>query len=784
MNKLFFVIFFLLVAHTALAQDKEIIIKGVLIDSVQSVVIEDVHIFISSENSEISDFKSQQGGIFYKKIDALSTKEMQVVLSHLNYETVIRRIDITENSLVYDLGEIFMVPKDNIIDEVVVTGRKRVLSRKIDRIAYDVQNDPDKNVESLYDLIQKVPLITIDGLDGVAVKGSKNFRILVNGRESVLFAQNPSQAMKSLQASEIERIEVITNPPAKYDAEGISSLINIITKKQVDNGYNVSLAALYNFPYGPMVNLHSVYKVNKLHISLIGSVFNQRISALPTFSETTYKNQDTKLFQNGSQKFKGNSVTLSGNIAYELDSLNLLSFGLSNRKNDFDRKVNTSSDFSDQNNLSYIYQDGRFDWVTTSLDLNYQKTFKQNSAQLLQFSYRYVNTSNDENNVLDFQNSDIIIREQQNQFGSDEHSIQVDYEQPFKIFSIESGLKYIRRMNKSTFTDLSMGDFDIFRYDYNILNLYHTFELEKNTWSFKGGGRLDVASYPKRYQSTADVNILPSLSVQKTLNEKSALNLSYNKRITRPNILQLNPFVDRSNDYFLNTGNPLLKPVTGHSANISYNYFNKINLYADMGYSFTNNSIENVLEQMSDNIFVFKFLNIGKRKDFNSNINIGFSYRKMRFTLNSAISYIDLNGDYNGFEMSNRGWKSNSSFIFSTEAPYKVRAGVNIRYNTPDIMLQGKTFHYLNSSFSLSKQMFNESFRVFTSINNPFSKYYDDKSYYNTAFANSYSVSKMHYRSFVVTLNYTFKGGNTKKRAPKRNIENDDQDEIELNIFK
>ena len=110
------------------------------------------------------------------------------------------------------------------------------MKQEVDRISYDVQADPDSKALSVLDMMRKVPLLSVDGNDNIQLKGSGNYKILINGKESALVAKNPSDILKSMPATNIEKIEVITTPPAKYDAEGLSGIINIITKKECRPG--------------------------------------------------------------------------------------------------------------------------------------------------------------------------------------------------------------------------------------------------------------------------------------------------------------------------------------------------------------------------------------------------------------------------------------------------------------------------------------------------------------------------------------------------------------------
>src|ERR1700743_2459251 len=150
------------------------------------------------------------------------------------------------------------------------------MKREGDRISYDVQADPESKALTALDMMRKVPLLSVDANDNIKMKGSSNYKILINGRESALVAKDPSDVLKAMPADNIEKIEVITTPPAKYDAEGLAGIINIITKKNADQGYNGQISGRYNSVYGPGYNFNGSYKQGKLGVSGYFGFGNQK----------------------------------------------------------------------------------------------------------------------------------------------------------------------------------------------------------------------------------------------------------------------------------------------------------------------------------------------------------------------------------------------------------------------------------------------------------------------------------------------------------------------------
>src|SRR5476651_2040893 len=170
----------------------------------------------------------------------------------------------------FNAGSIKLSAVSSQLKSVQVSGVKPLMKREVDRIAYDVQADPESTALSALDMMRKVPLLSVDGNDNIQLKGSTNYKILINGKESALVAKNPSDVLKSMPATNIEKIEVITTPPAKYDAEGLAGIINIITKRNADQGYNAGLNTRFNSVFGAGYNLNGTLKQGKFGMSAFG----------------------------------------------------------------------------------------------------------------------------------------------------------------------------------------------------------------------------------------------------------------------------------------------------------------------------------------------------------------------------------------------------------------------------------------------------------------------------------------------------------------------------------
>ncbi len=193
----------------------------------------------------VKNFISKDDGSF--EFSVADSLDWLLVIAFTGYDN--KTVPISKGKSV-DLGQVSLKASGKQMNEVTVVAVKPVIKRDLDGITYDVSADPESPVLDALDLMRKVPLLSVDASDNIKLKGKSNYKILINGKESALMAKNPSDVLRSMPATNIERIEVITTPPAKYDAEGLAGIINIITKKKLDEGYNIGVERTVEYSLG------------------------------------------------------------------------------------------------------------------------------------------------------------------------------------------------------------------------------------------------------------------------------------------------------------------------------------------------------------------------------------------------------------------------------------------------------------------------------------------------------------------------------------------------------
>jgi outer membrane receptor for ferrienterochelin and colicin len=285
---------------------------------------------------------------------------------------------------------------------VSVTAARPLMKQEVDRLSYDVLADPESKTLTALDMIRKVPLLSVDANDAIKLRGSGNYKILLNGKESAIMARNPSDILKSMPGANIVKIEVITTPPAKYDAEGLAGIINIITKKNADQGYNIGINSNYNTAYGARANLNFTVKQGKFGLSGFTGTGKRPERTTAFFNQTDFLQQPSSITQNGTRFNGGTNNYVSTELSFEADSLNLLTGSFNYYKN---ANTTGSNQFTQQTDNGV-----ETDFTTTNMGngnfegkdfgLNYQLGFKGNKDRLLTASYKFSDNSNSTINTV------------------------------------------------------------------------------------------------------------------------------------------------------------------------------------------------------------------------------------------------------------------------------------------------------------------------------------------------------------------------------------------------
>ncbi|MGI4020531.1 MAG: outer membrane beta-barrel protein [Janthinobacterium lividum] len=808
MKKLLLSAFYCCLAATAFAQkiaDKNSV-KGMVTDSITNKPLGYVTLTLKDSVTKrlTKSGLTKDNGIF--QFNGLPVKSYQLSVASVGYrsKSIVIPASAWNNVQAADLGTIELSATTSELKGISITAAKPLIKQEIDRLSYDVQADGDSKGLTVMEILRKVPLITVDGDDNIQLQGSGSYRIFINGKSSALMTNNPKDVLRSMPANSVQRIEVITTPPAKYDSEGLAGIINIITTKKTADGYSGTATARYNFPWGPGAYLNGTYKKGKFGISVSFGEGNQlkTISGRSNYRET-FAPYASRFSQQGDRSNKGNNVYGSAELSYEIDTLNLLTAAINYNKGHYNSYSDYFTQFSSQSAGAVpqrynLLNDESYGYKGTDLSLNYQLGFKRNKNQLLTGSYRYSGYQNkDYSNIATVNQLNYTAPDynQQNDAGTREHTLQLDYVQPVGKLTVEAGAKGIFRNNfsesaaqnrmmlngESTFAD-DPSRRNNFTYHQNVLSLYNSYTYQLTSFTVKAGARLEHTHVDADFATSGSsldmnyFNVVPSLSLQRRFKYNQSLTLGYTNRLERPGIYQLNPFVDRSNPQIISSGNPALRPVLSYLLELNYSKAGNNTFNIKASYFYTGNAIQYVTRLLSDTLSENTYANVGTnriaRLDFNDNLPIG---KKLNFTLNTNIFYVWISGYVNSIYYQNQGPRTNTFGSLSYKPADGWQLGLSGGYNRRYITLQGSSKDYAYSYFNAAKSLFEKKLTLTGTLTNPFQKRYAFTQYSSTDQFYQSNTNNSYYRGFNLSLVYKFGGLNSDIKKNKRSISNDDK---------
>ena len=699
---------------------------------------------------------------------------------------------------------------------VEIVKQKSLVKSDIDKITYDIESDPDSKSNTVIEMLRKVPMVTVDGEDNIQVNGSSSFKVYVNNKPNQMMTNNPKEVLKSMPATSIKKIEVITNPGPKYDAEGVGGILNIITHKQGLEGYtatftgNVSNRGAGGGTYAT-IKSGKLMKSGRYNYNYNNSPRSYSGSSRKTIGNITDSSSD--LESESSSKGHGYSQFGSFEASYEIDTLRLLTASLDlyggGSKSDGDGTTIATSPLT-QTPL-YRYATNRYsksDYIYIDGGIDYQRSFSV-PERLLTFSYK-ISAEPDKTdaytNYLDMQAADgweDFLQRLKNQHNNGnehttEHTFQIDYTTPFsRIHSLETGLKYILRNNTS---EDDRYEEDIYDQDHSshykhrndIFAAYLGYGLKLDKLSGRLGLRYEHTLQDVEYKLgrgddfTKHFNdFVPSASIGYKLTQMSNLRLGYDMRIYRPGIWYLNPYIDDSTPTNIYQGNSHLDSEKNHSFNLSYSNFTpKFNINLALRYGFTKNSIENVVRMIPDTQIPGLKNPTGKEVLYTTYENIGHvqgiyltayvnwnATKNTRVYMNNRLSYTDLS---DGGTLKNHGW---DLFVYGgaqQTLPKDWRISFNIYAYTPRVTLQGRSSSFNYYQLGIQKSWLKNRLNLTLSATNFLKKYKTFNTTTEDTFFHADSWSKSVNQSFSLSISYRIGELKASVRKAERSISNDD----------
>jgi hypothetical protein len=766
-------------------------ISGTILDSKKNPV-EFTSVFLLKQQDSLFYKSTQTDKKGFFEIKEIEKGSYILKISAYGYSDKYLNLNLQADS---PLLPIILEQTAEMLNGVTITTSKPIIKRKIDRLEFTVENSSLSN-NNAWEILGKTPSVTAMGNGNLTVRGSSSILVTINDKKVYLTGDELKQFLESTNGEDVKSIEVITNPPAKYEAQG-ATVLNIKLKKNIKLGYKGTVSGSYVqsiYPKG-VVSTSQIYKGEKLSLSgryTLGSGTYLRegedfVSYLDEDGKTNsvWKSSLRRKNKSASQ----NSYRLDS--GYEIDSLNTVSFGatstLTPNVHGFYNVPTYIYDAKGQLDSLYVTQNKRKKSSKNSAyNFSYDHKFKEKEKLSFSSDYTFYDYNENQDIFSSFSlPNNIPYRE--TRFVSDNtqkiqlFSAQSDYSNENN--GVEFGIKFgkVKADSQLNFKDEINGELveninktNQFLYDEVIFAGYTSYNKEIKKWTIKAGLRGEYTKLEGNSITIQEINkqnyfkLFPTFYALYKANEKNQIGFSYGKRINRPQYSWLNPFRSYYNSYSYFIGDPKLQPTIIHNLDLTYTLKDKYNF--DLYYRQEKNpSMEISYQDYKTNTVVYHFTNIEKNAafglEFNTNlvlfdwwesgIQTGINYTQDTFQGIDEKIYQNKRLQFNG--------STNNRFTFNKKKDFT--AEVNFYYNSPSVQGTFTISQSTNLDFSFRKKMLNDKWELFAIFSDV---YRGEKQTVTTNYANQYNYFTDYNDSQSFRIGFKYNIGNQKLKEKNR----------------
>ncbi|MFN3556392.1 MAG: TonB-dependent receptor domain-containing protein [Bacteroidales bacterium] len=714
-----------------------------------------------------------------------------------------------------DLGQIRIEPAAQMLNEVTVEAARSLMETGLDRRVINVAQELTSIGGTGLDIMQNIPSVAVDFDGNVSLRGSSNVTILIDGRPSSLTGLSGSEALEQIPAEMIERVEVITNPSARYNPEGTSGIINVVLKQQRRPGYNgmVSLNAGSAGSYSGSVNFN--YKYNNWNFF---TNYSARFSNMESFGnsqrQTFTGNTTNFLDQDITGNFGMNSHNIQLGADYHFNPKNVLTF--STRYSNWDRSMDNLTEYllyQDLTNPNSLFtMDNTTGMLHNSFShqLNFRRTYDQRHRELtadMSFSTRTMDRSESFIQQFfqeNFQTPNGLSNRERSSMDGDNWSFtsQLDYVHPLgDDRKVETGFRAQVRQMDSDFifeNEITPGSWEEnlnrsnhFIYDEQVFAAYAMYATMLGKFSLQAGLRAEqtftTADQRKDNNPAFDnqyLNLFPTLHLRRNLENNQAVQISYSRRINRPHNRNINPFVRYNSEFDVSFGNPDLKPELINSLELGYTRFwQTTTVNPSIFYRHNNGMITQYryVQQIEGNdVTVSTF----------ENLNRGISYGAELILSQRITSWWNMNGTFSYFrsiidgaqmEQEADSYSWSGRFVSNMNLGKGWNLQVNGFYRSPIIMLQGEMDAMYSASAGVRKNIWGNSGTISLNVSDIFNTM--RFSMYN--YGNNFEMNMERWRtSRIINVGFTYRINEFERRNQRRARDNGDNgDSMEFDGF-
>ncbi|MEO9209879.1 MAG: TonB-dependent receptor [Ginsengibacter sp.] len=808
MKSLFLFVPIFLLSNYVFSQENNVLksefsIKGRLMDSISREPFEygTISLFLEGVAKPVNGTIADSKGNFL--VDNVKAGNYKLVAEFIGYKPfIISNIHVNEKNPQVEIKDIYLFSKTIALTGITITANTKVVENRIDKLVFNVERDLTSQVGAATDILRKVPQVSVDIDGNVELAGSTSVKFLINGKPSSAFGSNIADVLQSIPASQIKSIEVITSPGAKYDAQGVGGIINIILKQNNSRGVNgnISLSAGTRQSNGSF-NFNArkgSFGMNAFISTNIGAKVSPTYNSDRNTNDTSSKT-NILLHQDAISQFQRGGYQTGIGFDWDMYSTNSITGSIS--YNHFGNNGNGSTNQNqiindkDGNLISgiqtLINQDNQFKFHNIDASLNYKKTFaKEEQALEISVNTSVGNRTSTSNNYqfnLPLQQL-YYSTKSKNPGTESETEMTADYTHPINekvIFGV--GGKY-SLYNISSYSNVFKLDASTNQYITDPI-LSNSLDYRQKVYAFyseisfpffslfdaKTGvryERTEINAFYSNAQQQKNIpgynTIVPSIFLSKKIGENGLLKLSYSKRIERPDYRDLNPFINTNDPKNLSMGNSNLKPEIGHRLELGYNVDikNLGSVMLSLFYRMNDQDIQSFIiyyptfkvgDTTYTNVAVSTRENVGKENNFGVNLYSDFKLipklnlrTNLSFYQRHIVNQIDKGFNSDGFLYR---IKLNASYQFTNTLAGEFFGN----FNSAKHEVQGTFPSFMSYSMAIRKQFWNKKASLALTASNPFKKDLEQKTSLIGPNFTSTNVRYIPFRSFGI--NFTWKFG-------------------------
>ena len=793
LKKSILVLALLLVSATTFSQVslKKINLSGKIIDKETSIPVEFSVITISKSDTKqvITGGSADANGNFNIELN-IGIYDLKFEFpGYKTQEKLNQNISVDTN-----LGNILLETESSQIETVVIRGEKTTVDIKLDKKVYSVGQDLMVKGGTVSDVLDNIPSVTVDSEGTISLRGNENVKVLIDGKPSNAVSVN--DALKMLPADAVNKVEVITNPSARYDAEGGAGILNIILKKGKSNGFNGTLMATTGTPDNHGINGTLNYKTNQINLFTTQG-YNYKSNPGYSKVNTRYLNPDnsTNSYIDEDRENSRINKGYNGGFGFDwyLDKSTTWTNSINYRKNSGDNEEDVDYNNFDSNRNFTFYRNrlNLEDQNEENIEYNtnFVKNFSKSGHKLtidgsFSDSKNYNNSTIFDNSSLSTTTSTDLTKNNQKQ---NRNLIQADYVLPIgEKYQFEAGYRGNFVNMNTDYAVLNNGIVNnaftnILEYSEKVNAFYTQFGIKFNKLSMLYGLRFEDSDInvdqitSAIYKNKKYNNFFPSAFLTYEITDNSNVSLNYSKRINRPRGRQLNPFNTYSSNINIFKGNPDLNPTLTDAVDLGYlTKLGKITLSTSVYYNYTKNSFQMVryVEGLNPDgvpITTSSFVNIGEENRAGFEFTLNYSpYKWWKLNSNFNLFRVQTKGDfyYSYFDVSNnlidkvQNFDNTASSWFARinskiSLPSKIDWQTNITYNGPQNNAQGNVKGIFAMNLAFSKDVLKDKATVALNVNDVFNSRVRKLETYIPGQIDS--DSEMQWRKRQITLSFTYR---------------------------